>query len=223
MRKIKFSVGEYYHIYNRGVDKRAIFLDENDVSRFFQSMEDFNQTETVGSIYEYHFAKRKLVKSGLGSEASKSKCLVDFIAYCLNQNHFHFILTPLQENGVQKFMQRLGTGYTKYFNTKHGRSGALFQGVFKAVHIKSNRQLLYVSAYVNLNDHVHQLGSEASKLVRSSIGEYTRVSNGFCKKNIILEQFSSPNKYLQYARETLAHIQKRRENERNLTKIFLEA
>src|SRR3989344_4993899 len=83
MRKVKFTVGEYYHIYNRGTDKRNIFMDEQDLSRFWESLFDFNQTEPIGSIYEFSFKKKS-------REANKKKKpLVQFIVYCLNPNHIH--------------------------------------------------------------------------------------------------------------------------------------
>src|SRR3989344_5685641 len=109
MRKVKLVPGEYYHIYNRGVDKRKIFNDKNDFSRFLESMIDFNQVEAIGSMYEFSFVK-KINKS------LKKKPLVEFICFCLNPNHYHFLLRPLQEGGIEKFMQKLGNGYTKYFN-----------------------------------------------------------------------------------------------------------
>jgi len=107
-------------------------------------------------------------------------------------------------------MQKLGAGYTSYFNIKNKRTGVLFQGAFKAVHIDSNEQLLYVSSYVNLNFKVHQLGGEASKLklMKSSWDEYVGENNiknneAFCEKDIILDQFKNKNEYKKHAFETL--------------------
>src|SRR5437868_10728186 len=132
MRKTSFVTGEFYHVYNRGIDKRNIFSDAKDIARFFQSMQEFNNIETIGSIYENSFS------SPLGSLASKlrkpNKRLVNFICYCLNPNHYHFLLEQIAEKGIEKFLHRLGTGYTKYFNIKNKRSGSLFQGTFKAIH-----------------------------------------------------------------------------------------
>ncbi|MEK7652750.1 MAG: transposase [Patescibacteria group bacterium] len=209
MRNIEFADGEYYHIFNRGVDKRKIFSDKYDLQRFFQSMKEFNTVEPIGSIYENSFNKDKDKNHQLGSSASK---LVGFVCYCLNPNHYHFILKQVSERGIEKFMHRLGTGYTKYFNNKHKRSGSLFQGRFKAVYIDSNEQLLYVSSYVNLNSKVHQLGSSASKLWKSSWDEYVGESKeNFCKKDIILEQFKNTNEYKKYALESLEIIRENKE------------
>ena len=129
MRNIKFATGEFYHIYNRGVDKRDIFMDPEDVARFFVCMSFFNTRDPIGSVYEYSREELQF-----GSLASKKKKLINFVAFCLNQNHYHFILEPLVDDGIQKFMHRLSTGYTNYFNEKYKRSGSLFQGTYKVVH-----------------------------------------------------------------------------------------
>lgn len=220
MRNIIFSENEFYHLYNRGVDKRNIFSDKKDIDRFLESMASFNALEPIGSIFENHFKdKSKNAKSN----TNKKEKLVNFIAYCLNPNHYHFILEQLTERGIEKFMHRIGTGYTKYFNTRYKRSGSLFQGRFKAVHINSNEQLLHLSAYVNLNDKAHQLGSSASKLggSQSSLNEYLRnmntgVENSFCDKEIVLGQFRNIDEYREFAHDALKNIiQTKREFKEN--------
>ena len=207
IRKIEFANNEYYHIFNRGVDKRDIFLDEDDLARFFQSMDEFNTIEPIGSIFENSFRQ-------LGSKApkqSKQDKLVNFICYCLNPNHYHFILEQIVENGIGKFMHRIG-GYPKYFNHKYKRSGSLFQGKFKAVHIESNAQLLHTSAYVNLNNRIHLLGSKAPKLWKSSWNEYIgKDYNHFCEKDIILGQFDALSEYKKFAEDALKDIRERKE------------
>lgn len=190
LRKTNFVEGEYYHIYNRGVDKRNIFSDKSDLKRFLQSMDEFNTKNPIGSLYENSFIKE------LGGKASK---LVNFIAYCLNPNHYHFILTPLVEKGIEKFMQRLGTGYTMYFNEKNKRSGSLFQGKFKSKHIDSNNYLLQASSYVNLNNY-DKNGIIKKSLNASSWIEYIQPNNrNFCEKSIILGQFQSKKEYEKFA------------------------
>jgi len=194
-RKIKFVEREYYHIYNRGVDKRDVFSDKKDLQRFLQSIEEFNTKNPIGSLYENSFVKEK----ELGGRTSK---LVKFIALCLNRNHYHFIITPIIENGIEKFMQRLGTGYTMYFNEKHKRNGALFQGKFKGKHIDSNEYLLRVSAYINLNNYSRN-GENKKELSFSSWEEYTQANHikDICDKKIILEQFKSKEEYKKFSLE----------------------
>lgn len=232
MRKTPFVNGEIYHIYNRGTDKRIVFTNDKEMDRFMQSMEEFNVIEPIGSIYENSILSAKLKK--IGSTVSKTVSkkqpeskLVNFIAYCLNPNHYHFLLEQVAENGIVKFMQRLSNGYTKYFNNKNGRSGVLFQGRFKAIHINSNEYLLHVSAYVNLNDRVHQLGHSMSKLVksRSSWGEYIgnpKEDTGFCKKDIILEQFKNKSEYRNFAEDSFESILNKRRDDDPITPFLLE-
>ena len=102
-----FANGEFYHIYNRGVDKRSIFEDTYDLDRFFQSMKEFNSVVPIGSIYENSFNRLggKTAKSVVRSEK-----LVEFVCYCLNINHYHFIIEQVVEGGISEFMRRLGGG-----------------------------------------------------------------------------------------------------------------
>lgn len=215
MRKVKFANGEYYHIYNRGVDKRDIFTHRYDLERFFQSMGEFNTLNPIGSIYENQFRKRKSnLNIRLGSLASKFSLksegeLIRFVCYCLNPNHFHFLLQQVAEHGIEKFMHRLGSGYTNYFNKRYNRTGALFQGQYKATHVNTDRYLLHVSVYVNLNNKVHKI---MNGLWQSSWEEYIRKSDksGFCAKDIILNQFQDTFTYQNFAENSIQDILERR-------------
>lgn len=77
--------------------------------------------------------------------------LVDIAAYCLMPNHFHLLIQEIEEGGISKFMQKLTTGYTMYFNKKNDRNGSLFQGKFKATHVADDRYLRYLISYIHLN------------------------------------------------------------------------
>ncbi len=189
MRKHTFEKENYYHIYNRGTDKRQIFLDQKDLLRFLEILESFNVVNPIGSLYQNSFKK--------GGEKEK---LVSIIAYCLNPNHFHLILTPLVDGGIPKFMQRIGTGYTRYFNERQNRNGVLFQGKFKSKHIDSNEYLLHAGVYVNMNN-IDEITGEKYELSKSSMNEYQTGKNILCDTDIILEQFSSRDEYIKYAKE----------------------
>lgn len=202
MRKVPFVEGEYYHVCNRGVDKRSIFQDREDLERFFQSIQEFNSIEPIGSIFENSFDKRK-----------KTDKLVEIVCYCLNPNHFHFILRQLVENGISEFMRRLG-GYTWYFNNRHKRNGALFQGRFKSSHIDSDSYLRHVSVYVNLNN---RFKGEPYRLSKSSWEEYLGKEIGcICNPEIVLGQFKNVKEYERFARASLKDILKRKELEKEL-------
>lgn len=219
MNREPFAEGEFYHIYNQGVDKRNIFSDEYDSLRFLESMEVFNNEEPAGSIYEQSFNKDI---PQLGGSTSKSK-LVNIIAYCLNPNHFHMILEQISERGISEYMKRLGGGYTMYFNAREKRKGSLFLGRFRSVHVGTDGYLLHLSAYVNLNNRVHQLDDEAAKLVRSSWGEYTELTKKqLCTKDVILGRFKNKDEYKAYAEDALGIMLERKKNEREMRRLSID-
>jgi len=206
-RKKPFAIGEYYHVFNRGVDRRDVFMDNEDFERFLRSMREFNNKEPMGGLHMHEFRDRLI------REIGQLDPLVNIICYCLNPNHFHMVFEQVAERGVEKFMHRLGTGHTKYFNVRHKRVGSLFQGKFQSVHIDSDEYLLHVSAYVNLNYRVHRLRSKASK---SSWDEYIRGlkdshKDAVCTKDVILGQFQNPLEYRRYAERNLPLIQERKD------------
>lgn len=220
MRKIKFVNKGFYHIYNRGADKRKIFSNPNDTSRFLQCMDEFNTVDPTGSLFENSFVSDDIKKK------RKLKRLVNIIAFCLNPNHFHFILEQVAENGISSFIKRLGGGYAWYFNNRYKRSGTLFQGPFKAKLIDSNEYLLHLSAYVNLNFKVHGIDKAKSleaNIVKSSWDEYINNSERkLCKNGIILDQFRSKNEYKEFALDTLPTLIEKKKMDKELSDLLLE-
>ena len=212
MRKTALTNGEYYHIYNRGVDKRDVFMDEKDYVRFLTGMREFNCIEPIGSLYLVD----KLRKKGLSPFKRDLVPLVAIIAYCLNPNHYHFILKQNIDKGISSFMHRISSGYSTYFNEKYKRSGALFQGTFKATHINSNELLLYLSAYVNCNSEVHGIAPAENYKWCSFLDFIDKRKGTLCKKDIILDQFKDGEEYKIIAVETAGDINKKREYEKFL-------
>ncbi len=209
MRKTLFENGNFYHVYNRGVEKRNIFVDVHDRDRFFQSMDEFNVIDPIGSLYINTFRKQKNIRNN-------TENLVNFICYCLNPNHFHFILQQVVDKGIERFMHRLSCGYTNYFNKKYKRSGVLFQGRYKALHIDSDSYLLHASAYVNLNNKVHDFGGDLSM---SSWKEYMENLGDFCKKSIVLDQFKNVSEYKIFAENALRDIKERKKLQHEIEKF----
>lgn len=145
----------FYHIYNRGVDKRKVFMDEKDYFRFIHDLFEFNDKNITINVNFY--AKRNY-RRNYGSripivlaQRKARELLVDIVCYCLMPNHYHLFLRQRMDGGISKFLQKLGTGYTNYFNLKHERSGVLFQGKFKAVSIETDVQFTHLSRYIHLN------------------------------------------------------------------------
>ena len=193
MRKIKFQTDHYYHVFNRGVDKRNIFLDKNDYTRFIRSMHSFNQLKPTRSLYFLDNLKRQKGTESLNFRDSVP--LIEIITYCLIPNHYHFLLKQITDGGVSEFIKRIATGYTTYFNQKNKRSGVLFQGPFKAVEIRSDGQLQKISCYINGNSEIHNI-TKATSWTWSSYMDYLNLRKGnLCNKNIILDQFKNIEEY----------------------------
>ncbi|KKP79872.1 MAG: hypothetical protein A2271_01300 [Candidatus Moranbacteria bacterium RIFOXYA12_FULL_35_19] len=218
MRKVPFEKGEFYHIYNRGTDKRIIFNDKYDLQRFFQSVSEFNNEKPIGSIFENSFRKKE--GKALGHRMSK---LVNFVCYSISPNHYHFILEQLTDNGIEKFLQKLGNGYTKYFNHKYKRSGVLFQGKFKSIHINNNEYLLHLSVYINLNNLIHKTGL-GHPMSKSSWEEYKKNCEvNLCQnKNVILGQFKNKKEYELFAMKFVKGIIEKREMIKELESCIIE-
>ena len=145
-RKITFAPKEYYHLYSRGIEKRKIFLDQKDHKRFIALLYIMNQSD---SFHFTNFLKYHKMEE-IFSEV-RSKPLVSILSYALMPNHFHILAYEHTEGGISKFMMRLLTAYSMYFNTKYERSGGLFVHPFRAEHISNESQYLWIFSYIHLN------------------------------------------------------------------------
>ena len=147
-RKTPFAENEYYHIYSRGVEKRKIFMSNKDYNRFVALLYIMNQNT---SFRMDNFLREN--KNNLGNifKEKREKTLVSILGYCLMPNHFHLILYEHTENGISKFMGKLLTAYSMYFNTKYGRSGSLLTHPFRSEHIDNESQYMYIFSYLHLN------------------------------------------------------------------------
>ncbi|MHB8860644.1 MAG: transposase [Minisyncoccota bacterium] len=143
-RTFMFAPGEFYHIYNRGTEKRNIFMSRSDRNRFLTLLYLANQSDPT-DLKLQGSTLLELVGQRTGTP------LVEIVAYCLMPNHFHLLIRELEEGGISKFMQKITTGYTMYFNRKNDRNGSLFQGRFKATHVADDRYLRYLISYIHLN------------------------------------------------------------------------
>lgn len=138
----EYEAGAYYHVYNRGVAKCIIFLDDEDYKVFI-------------SYLEFYLTVPDL--QGQSSKVSPSRLLnnycgeITLIAYCLMPNHFHLMLRQNSEHGMDHFMRSLITKYVRYFNTKYERVGHLFQARYKAVQVKNEGQFTYLTKYIHRN------------------------------------------------------------------------
>lgn len=145
--RIPFSIDEWYHCYNRGVDKRKIFMNAADYDRFVLLLYIANNRGNIRIRGHGHVS----VDEFIANTADNRTPIVEIGAYALMPNHFHVILKEIHEGGISLFMQRVMTGFTMYFNRKNDRTGALMAGTFKSRYIHDDEYLKHVVSYVHMN------------------------------------------------------------------------
>jgi len=185
-RSFIFSEGEYYHLYNRGVDKRNIFEDDHDYNRFILLLYlcNSNNPVDIGNL----FTEGRSFSDVLC--LNKGRNIVAIGSYVLMPNHFHILIKEITDGGVSKFMGKLLTGYSMYFNGKHGRSGSLFEGRFRATHVDKNEYLKYLFTYIHLNP---------VKLIEPNWKEVGVINKETVRKHLNSYKYSS---YLDYINES---------------------
>lgn len=135
---------ELFHALNRGVDRRNIFLDDSDRLRFVHDLYEFNDTRPA----EYPY---RTIHDGDFVSPHMRERIVDIHGWTLMDNHYHLLLSELIEGGLTLFLRKLNIGYAKFFNERYGRSGTLFQGRTKKIHITQEAHYLYILHYLHLN------------------------------------------------------------------------
>lgn len=143
--------GEIYHIFNRAVAKIPIFLNSKDFLRFLDLINYYRFQNTPISFSQFKQIEKE-VRDRIFSTLVKENVLnVEILAFCLMNNHFHFLLRQVADGGITKFISNLQNAYAKYFNIRTERSGPLFNPMFKSVRVVTNEQLFHVSRYIHLN------------------------------------------------------------------------
>lgn len=197
----QYLENSYYHLYNRGVEKRTIFLDLQDYAVFLSYLKDYLLPKDEKALLE------KFTDSTTSAK-EKDKILkllhlnnfaqeITLLAYCLMPNHFHFFLKQKSAKSIDTFMNSLGTRYTMYFNRKYKRVGSLYQGVYRAVQILSEEQFLYLTKYIHKQALL--LSNTNGREQPSSYMEYLgKRHTPWIKPDEVLSYFSKTNLKLSY-------------------------
>jgi len=220
LRPIPFLTGEYYHLYNRGNDKRTVFLDECDYKRFMALLYMCN---TTGPLDMRKFFNEGKAFADIFSEKRKDT-LVDIGVYTLMPNHFHILIHEKIEKGISTFMQKLATAYSMYFNRKYERTGSLFEGKFKAKHVNNDPYFHWIFSYAHLNivnliaPKWKENGISDIEKVRKFVEDYKyssyfdyfvgdRVEGAILNKEEFPEHFAKMNDFKELVREFRASEQ----------------
>jgi len=148
--KREIVTGEIFHVLNRGVDNREIFLDEEDYFRFIHNLFEFNDPNPVLNL-GYYLSRGQSIDFVNQYIKKPRKLIVEILAFCLMPNHFHLLLRQREEGGLTKFMRKIGVGYANYFNQKYQRSGALLQGRYKLILVKEEAHFIHLPYYIHFN------------------------------------------------------------------------
>lgn len=170
----------FYHIYNRGVEKRDIFLEERDYVYFLYLLKKYlsppPKKDRPGEI-------TKLISKDLNDE-------IEFLCYCLMPNHIHLLLQQRKIDSMTKFLRRVCTSYAIFFNKKYERVGPLFQGTYKAVTVDNESYLLHLSRYIHQNPL--EIRSDLKSYKWSSYLDYLGERHtSWVKKGMILHYFKT--------------------------------
>ena len=148
IRNGPFIVGEWYHCYNRSIEKRISFENPQDYQRFLELLYLAND-------------ELPLRRDDIGARTFKEilsmprgKRLVTIGAFCLMPNYFDLVLQEVSEGGITSFMRKLGTAYTLYFNARYERAGNLFLKPFRSLPVPAGRSFQHVISYVHSNPAV---------------------------------------------------------------------
>lgn len=195
IRKTAFYDEGFYHVYNRGVEKREIFLDDKDYQSFLGILRAYLEPE---------IKRDKTILQGRALERIRKHSLaeeVSLVAYCLMPNHFHLMFQQRTSTAITNLMRRVLTAYSMYFNRRYERVGSLFQGRFKAKEITNDDYLLHLTRYIHRNPLEAKIVKiqNLEKFEWSSYPNYLGlVENGWVKSKAILDYFSSVNNQADY-------------------------
>lgn len=209
MAREKIALGEYYHIFNRGNNKQDVFFDNRDRIRFLFLILYFQSSLPIYNIGRQvsYFIKHQIFNVSM--EKTIKNRTTELISFAFMPNHFHLILHETKQGGISKYIGRIQDGYTKYINTKYNKSGHLFQGVFKRVHIKNDEQLIYLSAYIHRNPReLKEWKNKEEQFPWSSYQDFSQQNrwNNLLKHQIITEQFSDLNRYKKFVEKSSAKL-----------------
>lgn len=194
MRKVPIVTGQIYHIFNRGVNKQDIFINNEDYKRFLTAA--------------IHYQEKKEKFTNRVDDEPGSIKEIQIFAYCIMPNHFHFLVRQLEDGGLSSYMHRITNSYAHYMNMKYERVGALFQGRYKNVLIENDEQLMHVSRYIHLNPLIANIVFDLSDYKWSSYLAYIRRSKDkLCDTSFIMDFFSSADDYERFVLDQADYIE----------------
>ena len=191
-RKVILATGETYHIFNRSIRQTPLFTNKKEFKIFLKATRYYLQRKPPVKFCFYRLQPNTY-------KLDFSKPLVKLINYCLMPDHFHFCLTQLVEDGIRKFIHRLATSYSHYFNIKYKQKGPVFESKFKAVRVESQEQLIHLSRYIHLNPVTSFLVEDPEDYEFSSYKIYLgKETSDFVDSSLVMGDFRLTENYKQF-------------------------
>lgn len=219
IRKYPLVTNEIYHVYNRGVEHRPIFLSKLDYQRALDSLAYYQFKNSPLSFSYFLRLPVKERQDFLSKLVTKNSKLIEILCFCLMPNHFHLLLRQTIDNGISKYVGNFTNSYTRYFNIRNKRIGHLLQGQFKAVRIETDEQLIHISRYIHLNpfsSYIVRGLDELEDYQWSSLPEYIdKMERRISNPQTVLSYFKTKEKYKEFVFDR-ADYQRRLENIKHL-------
>ena len=218
---MKFEIGSYGHIYNRGNRKQLIVLDAKDRWHFLQALYYLNHTTKMANPFR---ELRDLLKSDFNNQLvwperlGERSPLVKISAFKLRGNHLHLLLKQEAEDGIRVLMQRVGTAMAKRFNERYQQVGSLLQGRYKAKLVETDEYISYLSVYIQVKNAFEDYPGGMEKALKefdkayewavkdpyNSLGDYAGERNSpIIGKGILGEMFPTPESYKEFAKQCM--------------------
>lgn len=220
----QYLENSYYHIYNRGVEKRNVFQDQQDYAVFLSYLKEYllpkNQDQLAQKLSDLKLPYREKARILKLLRLNNFAGEITLIAYCLMTNHFHLLVKQKSRESIDKFMNSQGTRYGMYFNRKYQRVGPLYEGPYKAVLVQTEEQLLHLTRYIHQNPLKLKTASQGHPLQAqpSSYPEYMgKRKTAWVDPSEILAFFSKTSPQLSY--EAFMGIE---ENLENIEKLAID-
>jgi putative transposase len=190
-----FAAGQVYHVFNRSIDHQTIFATNRNYQRLIELIEFYRYKQPIR--FSHYKRLTNIKKEEYDITISYQEPLLSILSYCVMPNHFHFLVEAKTDAGISYFMKNIQHAYSNYYNVLNKRYGPLFQGMFKAVLIETDEQLLHVSRYIHLNPTTAYI-IKAEKLPTyqwSSFKDYISPTTSFVDTSKVLPFFKTPEKY----------------------------
>lgn len=207
IRKLTLANEQYYHVFNRAIDRQTIFNTKWEYKRALETLRYYRYINLPIRLSQFLNLQLEARDKIITELIARNEKLVEIAAFCLMPNHFHLLLKQAQTSGISTFISNFSNSYTKYFNTKHNRTGHLFEGTFKAVFIETDEQLIHVSRYIHLNPvSSFIIKNEAlDEYSWSSYPEYLNKPKLISEPSIVLKLFPNSLSYKTFVNDQVSY------------------